>query len=100
MGLFQARCPRNKIDEKKKSLGNFFKLDDRRRKGLHNKMLFPTMFPKEKGLNYPGINFLWAEKDKLLGGATFHKGKRFKLFKRTSFSKEQVLECLTRKYKE
>jgi hypothetical protein len=34
---------------------------------------------------------------KLLWEATFLQGGKFKLFKGTTFSKEQVLECLTKK---
>lgn len=32
------------------------------------------LFPKEKGLNYPGINFLWAEKIAL--GSNFLQGEK------------------------
>jgi hypothetical protein len=48
LSLLQARCPRNKIDFKKKSLGNFFKLDDPRRKGLHKKCCSQLCSPRRK----------------------------------------------------
>jgi hypothetical protein len=39
--------------DEKKPLGNFFKLDALRRKGIFDKMVAQTMFLKGEGNNFP-----------------------------------------------